>query len=341
MSKAGIDKKGDEMNDNSIKNLVNLVIYAGVLICGMMPGLSLSESHAQDAVLGEEAAKTIPIADAHFHVMPYMGVQDLLGYMDRNGIRWAGGAGVLPNGPSVAEVAAALGKRFIPYTGQGQWLTLKRTHGVAALENADSPEFKAALESMEQALRDSGARVIGEIHVNTLLSAANALVLHKVKADAPTLKAMFALAGKYKRPLNIHAQWDSDTAQEFARLAASNRDARLILSHCGNFATPADIRELFEKNPNVSCDLSFRSPPQLKSKGLARTIYDNRRLDNGWKKLIEDYPDRFVVGVDDVHNWPDYDATVQAIRFGLLANLRPDVAEKVAFKNAQAWFGLE
>jgi hypothetical protein len=31
---------------------------------------------------------------------------------------------------------------------------------------------------------------------------------------------------------------------------------------------------------------------------------------------------------------------VRAIRLGLLANLSPATAEKVAYRNAQAWFGL-
>ena len=59
-----------------------------------------------------------------------------------------------------------------------------------------------------------------------------------------------------------------------------------------------------------------------------------------WKKLIEDYPDRFVVGLDTVQNWEEYESVLRAIRFGLLANLSPETAKKVAHKNAQAWFGL-
>ena len=101
------------------------------------------------------------------------------------------------------------------------------------------------------------------------------------------------------------------------------------------------MREVLEKNPNISCDLSFRSPPQLKAKIMDRMVFDNGRLRGEWKKLIEDYPDRFIVGIDDVYSWADYDGTVNSIRTGLLANLAPDVAEKVAYKNAQAWFGLE
>ena len=68
--------------------------------------------------------------------------------------------------------------------------------------------------------------------------------------------------------------------------------------------------------------------------------FDND-LKSDWKQLIEDYPDRFVVGLDDEQSWADYEQTAKYIRFGLLAHLSPATAEKVAWRNAVAWFGLE
>ncbi len=125
------------------------------------------------------------------------------------------------------------------------------------------------------------------------------------------------------------------------RLAASNRDGILILSHCAVLAPPAEIGEAMRQNPNIHCDLSFRSPPQLKPRIMNRMIYDSSRLDADWKKLIEEFPDRFIVGIDDVFSWEDYNETARNIRSGLLANLAPDVAGKVAYRNAQRLFGLE
>jgi hypothetical protein len=315
------------------------IVFAAALGAAALYG-SLP-TRAADGIYGEEAAKTVPIADAHFHVTPFMNVADLPGYMERNGIRWAGGAGN-PGGPGrTAEVVAALGKRYIFFTGQGEWLGLKQAGGPRALENGDSPAFKAALDNIERGLRDRDARVIGEIHVNTLQSAPSGPLRHKVRADAPTLKALLDLAAKYKRPMNVHAQWDSDTAEEIERLAASNRGGRLVLSHCGSTASAADIRAVFERNPNLSCDLSFRSEPQLRGPMLGYTVYTRGDLRPEWKKLIEDYPDRFMAGIDDVQSWNEYEEIVRNIRSGLLANLSPATAEKVAYKNAVALFGLE
>jgi len=304
-------------------------------------GLYPNECRAADAVLGPEAAKIIPIADGHFHLMGWMDVRQLLGYMDRNGIRRTGGAGGLGAPGDIvarnAEVGSVLGSRYIRSTGQGYWLALKRQGGMAAIADAGSPAFQDLLAKIEADLRDHDARVIGEIFVNTLQTPTSPFGQNKMKANAPTLKALLDLAGKYKRPLNMHAQWDRDTAQEFQELAASNRDARLILAHCG-LASPSDVRDLLRQNANVVCDLSHRSPPQLKGKAVGQAVFDSR-LPGTWKTLIEEFPDRFIVGLDGQENWGEYEATATNIRFGLLANLSPAAAEMVAYKNAETWFG--
>lgn len=297
-------------------------------------GLSCGQAQAADAVLGAAAAKTIPIVDAHFHVLKWMDGQELLGHMDRNGIRWAGGVG--GNG---AEAISYMGSRFIRPTGMGQWLSLHKKLDAAAFENPNTPAVQKGLSGIENHLRTRGARAIGEIHVNALTSTKEPSNRFKTRADSPTLKALFNLAGKYNRPLIIHAQWDSDTAQEVELLAASNRSARLVLAHCGSTTTFSDIRGIFERHANVSCDLSARGMPPLPGKKNA--VFDERGIVGDWKKLIEDYPDRFVIGIDNVQNWQEYESVLRVIRFGLLANLSSETAEKVAYKNAQAWFGLE
>lgn len=108
-------------------------------------GLISGPASAADAVLGPEAAKALPIADAHFHVMVWMDVRERAGYMDRNGIRWAGGAGVgganTPGAgvPKFMEAVSVLGSRYIRPTGTGPWLSLYHSVGAAAHENPGSP----------------------------------------------------------------------------------------------------------------------------------------------------------------------------------------------------------
>src|SRR5438105_876627 len=127
--------------------------------------------------------------------MPWMGMRELLEHMDQNGVRWAGGAGAMGGPARNNEAAAAMGKRYIRPAGGPQWFSLERQGGSSALENADSPAFQGRLSGIEAELRDAGARVIGEIIVNNLQSAP--ISFSKTRADAPTVRALLDLAGKY------------------------------------------------------------------------------------------------------------------------------------------------
>jgi len=321
-----------------------LILAAGLLLaspCFAQSGSAQSgDAPSGSAPIGPDAARTLPFADAHFHVMPYMDPAQLLQAMDRLNIRWAGGALALGGPARDAAVARVLGARYIRATGTYAWLRLRQRGGPQALERPETAEFQSLLSEVEADLRDGNARVIGELHVNAMQSAASPVLRFKIRADGSGLSALAALAAKHRRPLALHAQWDADTAAEFQRLAASNREARIILLHAGNIASAAQIRALLEAHPNVVCDLSYRSPPQLKGRILDRTIFDGA-LREDWRALIEDHPERFMAGIDDVQSWDDYEATLRNIRDGLLASLSPAAAERLAWKNASAWFGLQ
>jgi hypothetical protein len=323
-------ERGHEEDALNAKRMLSHILSS----LGLLLGLSLAPAEAADAEIGAEAAKTLPIIDSHFHVVQGLNGAALMEVMDRNGVRMTGGVG----GYNMQEAIMALGPRFIRPAGMGVWLNLHRNLDDAAFANADTPAVKQALTGIEAELRDRGARVIGEIHVNSLTTAAEPTHRFKTPADTGTLKAIFALAGKYGRPLNIHAQWDHpDTVQQVGNLAASSPGSRLMISHCGSNSSAADMRRMFEKHPNVVCDLSARGWPLQKNRF---TVYEDSTLARDWRTLIEQFPDRFAVGVDLAQNAGEYEASLRAIRFGLLANLSPETAEKVAYKNAEIWFGL-
>src|SRR5581483_1390506 len=294
---------------------------------------------AQEAT---DAKPQPPIYDMHFHVMPFMAPDALRERMDKFNIVRAGGAGAVGNPsrpPPVreAEFKKALGDRMIRAVGTSPIAVAHRTGGQQALDDASRPETAKALQQMEAALRDHGAEVLGEIHVNSANFAPPA-VRRKMAADGPLVKALWGLAAKYRVPLMIHLEFEPDSFQQLERLLTeSDPKVRLILAHCGSTATAAQIRPFLEKYANVVCDLSFRSPPQLGQKSLWRSIFDTNGIEPSWQALIEAYPDRFAVGIDDVQNWEQYDAVASTIRRDLLAHLKPDTARKVAIENAKSW----
>ncbi len=68
-------------------------------------------------------------------------------------------------------------------------------------------------------------------------------------------------------------------------------------------------------------------------------ILDESGIELAWQKLIEDFPDRFMIGTDAY--CCDYAATIAIIRTGLLSRLTPATLQKVAHENAQRMMKLK
>jgi len=157
-------------------------------------------------------------------------------------------------------------------------------------------------------------RGIGEFHVNGR------------DADAEWLKKISAFA--VKNNLVLHAHCDEEALE---RIFAHTPRARIIWAHTG-FTTPLDrVEGLLRKYPQLVGELSYRLDVADES-GV---------LDTGWKKLFEQYPDRFMLGSDTWVNqrWQTYPQIMAHYR-RWLGQLPPAIAEQVAWKNGAAMFGL-
>ena len=127
------------------------------------------------------------------------------------------------------------------------------------------------------------------------------------------------------RNLYLHAHAD-DEALEI--LFAHNPGARIIWAHTGFSTPPEKVAAYLERYPALWCELSYRYG-----------ITAGDRLTPEWKRLFERYPGRFLIGSDTWINqrWDSY-AEIMADYRGWLAQLPRDVAEKIAYRNAQQLF---
>lgn len=306
-----------------------------------------SEEFAGAQWLQLAQAADLPIYDIHFHPTPFMTPEELRLHMDRHNIQRQGGASAAgtPERPGVVrdkEFKSALQDRYILATGMVQMIVIQRKGGLEAFDDTNHPVTANALQQIESSLRDHGARMIGEIHVNSANFAPQP-VRRRLPADGPMVKALWDLAAKYDVPLMIHFEFDPEGIQQVDRLlASSDPKVRLILAHCGSFARAAQIRPFMERYANFACDLSFRSPPQVRGLNARdRSVFDDGGIKTDWRELIEAFPDRFAVGVDDVYDWDAYDAVATTIRQNLLGHLKPATARKLAFENARSWLKLD
>jgi len=288
--------------------------------------------------MGDAANHPLPIADAHFHILPWMTPAELCRLMRENGIKWIGGGGQMQPDGFINRYRKVFGERWRVFGGQREHLAeIPQQHGVNALEDAEHPAMRQLVATLESDLKSGRYKGIGELLVNTRTSATRPDWRRKIRADSPGVKALLNLAAKYGLPVSIHAQWDNDTAEQMNRLAESNRNGVIFLAHCGTDASADQIRDFLSKNLNVYCDMSSRYD---RSKAAGRTVYSAGWLEPSWKKLIEAMADRFTAGIDDVFSEAEYLHTVKAVREGLLANLSPEAAKKVAYENADRLFRI-
>jgi len=288
-------------------------------------------------------AGEMPIADLHFHPDAHNSPAAMLKVMDAGGVQWAG-LGVKGYDSDTrdleTEYSGVFGSRLIPFGGQSELNGIFKEGGLDAAESADLPEFKTLLARLEEDLKSGRIKGIGEIFVNNRTSGSQQWMRRKMKTDAPSLRAIFALAAKYNAFVGIHMQWDSDSVEQLETVMKASPGVRLLINHCGTENKASQMRPFLKKFSNAYCEVSFRYPPMMKAKAKKKIIFTGSSFDSGWKSLIEDYPDRFMVGTDS-HSSNQYTGAIKTVRKGLLKKLRPETAKMVAYGNAQRLFDLK
>ena len=203
---------------------------------------------------------------------------------------------------------------------------------VAGLPLPD-PTAGTAASQLELQLERGRPRVIGEVHLRQV---------GRRTIDRDPNSAAFGkildVAGKFGVPIVIHYELTDAAETALDRALAAHRKATIVLAHGGE-GPPGRLDRLLQRNPNLVVDLSgmhFQRTPMLAS--------ETGSLDPGWKGLIEKMPDRFLIGVDvwaaRLFEPAMLDRLILWTR-RILGELRPDVAERVAHRNAAKLYRLE
>ena len=95
---------------------------------------------------------------------------------------------------------------------------------------------------------------------------------------------------------------------------------------------------MLDKHSNLFCELSFRYLPV--SKHPSYDIFSSSGISSSWRELMEDHSDRLMIGTD-AHSDKQFVGAIKTVRKGLLPNLKPDTARKIAYQNAQRLFKLK
>jgi hypothetical protein len=104
---------------------------------------------------------------------------------------------------------------------------------------------------------------------------------------------------------------------------------RVIWAHAGMSSGPQAVGALLDRYQTLWVDLAIRNSD----------VAPGGTLDPGWRAVFLRHPDRFLAGTDTwmTSRWEALPGSVTEVR-GYLGQLPRDVAEKIAFRNAERLF---
>ena len=146
------------------------------------------------------------------------------------------------------------------------------------------------LPAAQRALQAGTFRGLGEIHVIAGLGP-NPARRHEV------LDGLMELAAGFKVPVMLHVEASSWLF--FKPLCERYPQVRIQWAHAGGILPPDQVDRLLAACPNVWAELAARDNDRYVESPI---VDEDGRLLPRWRRLIEKYPDRFVVGSDPV--WP-------------------------------------
>ncbi len=161
--------------------------------------------------------------------------------------------------------------------------------------------------------------------------------------DHPAFLDVFDLGAEQGLPVMIHHNITAQNTEkvlyldELRRAAAHNRDCKIIWAHVGISRRveiqhlPEIAAEMLATNPNLYTDISWVVYDYYIKDDFPSRYKDNDSMDD-WVRLIEEYPDRIMVGTDKVGHWKTYPSEVVKY-YDLLDKLKPETAKKICREN--------
>jgi hypothetical protein len=167
-----------------------------------------------------------------------------------------------------------------------------------------------ALRYVEEQLPKLRWVSIGEFHING------------AEVDLPIPRRIVELAKQHGLFLQAHSD-----AEAVERIFKQDGGARVLWAHAG-FASVEKVREMMRKHKGLWADLALRSE-----------VGSGGRVNPEWRAAFMEFPDRFMVGTDTwtPSRWNDI-VSHAAFSRAWLADLPADLAERIAWKNAESLF---
>jgi hypothetical protein len=148
--------------------------------------------------------------------------------------------------------------------------------------------------------------------------------LYGGQVGTPVIKRLTEIV--LREGIYLHAHSDEVAIVELFTLEPR---LKVIWAHAGMSSGPQAVGALLDRYATLWVDLALRNGD----------VAPGGTLDPGWRALFLRHPDRFLAGTDTwvTSRWEALPSSVTDVR-AYLKQLPPDVAEKIAYKNAERLF---
>ena len=280
----------------------------------------------------------IPIIDVEFHYGQRIEIEKLIKRMDENGVAltW-----LAPGGDwGRSEVSMALNElypdRIVPTTVSGDG---KLWHS----------SDKGFLDRLATAVRSGRYFAMGEFEARHYYAGPSTSPDAHTRVDSGAMKVVFELSKEKGIPFLLHHEAEDKLLPELELMLGRYPEVKVIWCHAGRNRNPNTwkkfrkaeaAREFLQRYPNLYFNF-LASPPGAKFSGYVEGIMYNISsqgvaLDPEWKEVVEEFPDRFVLGSDvaPLRFEGRHDRVFDDYRNIILQGVRRDIAEMIAYKNA-------
>ena len=324
-------------------SVIQRIFVTALLIIILMPSYTFATEREDQIQIYKKKIESVmgqgkmPIIDVELHCGKNVKIDTLMKKMDKNGVvlTWLGPNENLGSDYSL-QMADDHPDYFVPTTVHGDG---KLWHG----------SDKAFLERLARDARSGKYFAMGEFEARHYISSTNDRDVH-MPVDSEAMQVVFEVASATGLPFLLHHEAEDAMLPELERMLVKYPKAKVIWCHVGRnrnnwtwkkFPTPNGTREFLIKYPNLYFDL-VQSKPGSRYRGTGAeeaVMYSvtpfGASLDPEWKKLFEEFPDRFVIGSDiNTGRFDSYDRVMETFRDIVFKSLKKEVAEGIAFKNA-------
>lgn len=276
------------------------------------------------AVAGAARAEELWIFDVHSHSARGLNLEDVVARMDASGVRkivlFARGRGTTDD--EILRLYAKYPERVVPAVGfqNPGWLR-------------QDPRF---LDEVEAKLRSGRFRWMGELLLRHYGVPELQAPAFDVPPDTDLFRRVLDLSARYGVPVTIHHEAEPGNAEVFRRALSGNPNALVVWAHWCGRSRPEVARSFLRQFPNLYCDLGASHQSRRYGREKNALIGPAGVLQPEWRAVIETFPHRFLAAIDavDPSHYDRYGAWVEGLKKGL-AELPPEIGQRVAFENAE------